>query len=662
MCYNQNTYFKDYYKLAETPMFKKQPNLKTSNNIKSSDLKKLNKDIVSKALLLDDMPSLASDEYTIDAKSVQKTQFESTVSKGVVYSATLKSKNSESSLKIPTWIQVTSLSNDYKLFNFNKALKNKVELFPTVYTTWLYKDLIPVVVTNSYVLDEVIMINGSDLSIRGCALPNQYKNFYNDPKYLGKLVKGTIVGISDYKQPKFVKAVGVLMEDANKVGETGMIVTVLHTWNDFLKRSFEVSFEPPSTVKEISVDSDDENEDEDNEIKSEQEESHEEKEDVKKVLTANEVDEYLNMALYYIITQKVKVEFPCSGSNFISQYILNYIPYDAPVDQINVKNSSYKKAAKLFKSWEKASYIRVKTSKNGDAQIMGMISDPETIKKNENLRVFISYKPLIESSLKKANDKTKPEKINFISANVLYKPKTGDASRLVMYSEEQDYYTQTELKSAIDRYIAENGLFDTKVKKQVKLDDCLAKLLKSKSEEYVDKKDIAPKILANGSAFNFFFQVYKDLEKTVPMYHTPIKTSLLNSTIPPMDILPIMIKQESSRNKIITRISNLWAYNIDMKQLANVLKLKCNASVTFEELKVPTYTAIVNNFEDSNDENKVTSFTKLNIIKTDILVQGPHEKLVLEILKTNNKINVNSPVYVKAVNTLKGRRKHVSST
>lgn len=41
---------------------------------------------------------------------------------------------------------------------------------------------------------------------------------------------------------------------------------------------------------------------------------------------------------------------------------------------------------------------------------MGMISDPETIKKNENLRVFISYKPLIESSLKKANDKTKPEK------------------------------------------------------------------------------------------------------------------------------------------------------------------------------------------------------------------------------------------------------------
>lgn len=641
-------------------MFKKQPNLKTSNNIKSSDLKKLNKDIVSKALLLDDMPSLASDEYTIDAKSVQKTQFESTVSKGAVYSATLKSTDSESSLKIPTWIQVTSLSNDYKLFNFNKALKNKVELFPTVYTTWLYENLIPVVVTNSYVLDEVIMINGSDLSIRGCALPNQYKNFYNDPKYLDKLVKGTIVGISDYKQPKLVKAVGVLMEDANKVGETGMIVTVLHTWNDFLKRSFEVSFEPPSIVKEISADSDDENGND--EFQSDEEVSHEEKEEVKKVLTPNEVDEYLNMALYYIITQKVKIEFPCSGSNFISQYILNYIPYDAPVDQISVKNSGYKKAAKLFKSWEKSSFIRVKMFKNGDAQIMGMVSDPETIKKNENLRVFISYKPLIESSLKRANDKSKPERIDFISASVLYKPKTGDASRLVMFSEDRDYFTQPEIKSAIDRYIAENGLFDTKVKKQVKLDDCLAKLLKSKNEEYVDKKDIAPKILANGGAFSFFFQVYKDSEKAVPMYHTPIKTSLLNSTIPPMDILPILIKQESSRNKIITRISNLWAYNIDMKQLANVLKLKCNASVTFEELKVPTYCATVNNFEDSSDKNKITSFTKLNVAKRDILVQGPHEKLVLEILKTNNKINVNSPVYVKAVNTLKGRRKHVSST
>ncbi|KAL6931580.1 hypothetical protein ACO0R3_003045 [Hanseniaspora guilliermondii] len=647
-------------------MFKKQPNLKTSNNIKSSDLKKLNKDIVSKPLLLDDIPCLAADEYTIDAKSVQKTQFESTVSKGVVYSATLKSKDSETSLKIPTWIQITSLSNDYKLFNFNKALKNKFELFPTVYTTWLYEDLIPVVVTNSYVLDEVIMINGSDLSIRGCALPNQYNNFYNDAKYVNKLVKGTVVGIADYKQPKFVKAVGILMEDADKVGETGMIVTVLHTWNDFLKRSFDVSFEPPKRVKEVSIDSDDDhaNDEGQNEDKEDMQtkESHEEKEDVKKTLTAKEVDEYLNMALYYIITQKVKIEFPCSGSNFISQYILNYIPYDAPVEQINVKNSTYKKAAKLFKSWEKSSFIKIKTSKNGDAQIMGMISDPETIKKNENLRVFISYKPLIESSIKKANDKTKTEKINFISASILYKPKTGDASRLVMYSEEQDYYSQTELKSAIDRYITENGLFDTKIRKQVKLDDCLAKLLKSKSEDYVDKKDIAPKILANASAFNFFFQVYKDLEKAVPMYHTPIKTSLLNSTIPPMEILPIIIKQESSRNKIITRISNLWAYNIDMKQLATVLKLKCNASVTFEELKVPTHSAIVNNFEDSNDEYKITSYTKLNIIKSDILVQGPHEKLVLEILKTNNKINVNSPVYVKAINTLKGRRKHVSST
>ncbi|SGZ39185.1 uncharacterized protein HGUI_01385 [Hanseniaspora guilliermondii] len=647
-------------------MFKKQPNLKTSNNIKSSDLKKLNKDIVSKALLLDDIPCLAADEYTIDAKSVQKTQFESTVSKGVVYSATLKSKDSETSLKIPTWIQITSLSNDYKLFNFNKALKNKFELFPTVYTTWLYEDLIPVVVTNSYVLDEVIMINGSDLSIRGCALPNQYNNFYNDAKYVNKLVKGTVVGIADYKQPKFVKAVGILMEDADKVGETGMIVTVLHTWNDFLKRSFDVSFEPPKRVKEVSIDSDDDhaNDEGQNEDKEDMQtkESHEEKEDVKKTLTAKEVDEYLNMALYYIITQKVKIEFPCSGSNFISQYILNYIPYDAPVEQINVKNSTYKKAAKLFKSWEKSSFIKIKTSKNGDAQIMGMISDPETIKKNENLRVFISYKPLIESSIKKANDKTKTEKINFISASILYKPKTGDASRLVMYSEEQDYYSQTELKSAIDRYITENGLFDTKIRKQVKLDDCLAKLLKSKSEDYVDKKDIAPKILANASAFNFFFQVYKDLEKAVPMYHTPIKTSLLNSTIPPMEILPIIIKQESSRNKIITRISNLWAYNIDMKQLATVLKLKCNASVTFEELKVPTHSAIVNNFEDSNDEYKITSYTKLNIIKSDILVQGPHEKLVLEILKTNNKINVNSPVSVKAINTLKGRRKHVSST
>ncbi len=47
-------------------------------------------------------------------------------------------------------------------------------------------------------------------------------------------------------------------------------------------------------------------------------------------------------------------------------------------------------------------------------------------------------------------------------------------------------------------------------------------------------------------------------------------------------------------------------------------KLKCNASVTFEELKMPTYAAILNNFEDSNDENNITGFTKLTVTKSDI--------------------------------------------
>ena len=85
-------------------MFKKQPNFKTSNNIKSSDLKKLNKDIVSNVLLLDEFPQLITDDYTIDNKSIQKTQFESTVSKGIVYSATIKTKDDETSYKIPTWV------------------------------------------------------------------------------------------------------------------------------------------------------------------------------------------------------------------------------------------------------------------------------------------------------------------------------------------------------------------------------------------------------------------------------------------------------------------------------------------------------------------------------------------------------------------------------
>ncbi|OBA27135.1 hypothetical protein HANVADRAFT_52447 [Hanseniaspora valbyensis NRRL Y-1626] len=651
-------------------MFKKQPSFKTSNNIKSSDLKKLNKEIVSTVLLQEELPSLASDEFTLDSKSVQKTQFESTVSKGLVYSINLTSKENNNTLRVPSWVEVTQLSSDYKLFQFNKSLKNKIKLFPTVYTTWLYENLIPVVITNSYVLDEVIMINGSDLSIRGCALPNQYENFYNTPEYVQKLTKGTIVGIADFKQPKFIKAVGVLMEDADKTGETGMIVSVLHTWNDFLKTNFKVTFEPPSNVKAFEENEETETPDMEkldiNEVTSDEEQQQEkegeETEPETSALTPKEVDGYLYMSLYYMITQKIKIEFPCTGSNFISQFILKYLPYDSPVDQIKLKNSSFKKSAKLFKAWEKESLIKCKTLKSGDVQILAILTDPSKVKDNENLRCFITYKTLAESNSKKNNGNSSEENIDFINAEILYKPKSGEASRLVMHVEEKDYLNKTQIKEASEKYITENNLVNTKNKRQIIVDQCLAKLLKCEENSIIDRKDVSTKILANSSAFNFCLQIYKGSNYKGPIYQQPIKTSLMSSTGSQTDIPPIFVKQESFRNKIITRISNLWVYNIDLEQLADVLKLKCNASVTFDELKLPTLPCVVNNFEDSQDPFKITSFTKLQVQKTDILVQGPHEKLILSILKKNNKININSPSYVKTKNDIKGRRKNASST
>ncbi|XBW36508.1 hypothetical protein QEN19_002085 [Hanseniaspora menglaensis] len=647
-------------------MFKKQPNLKSSNNIKSSDLKKLNKEIVSSVLLQDDMSPLASEQFNLDSKSVQKTQFESTVSKGLIYSMNIQSNENEEIYKIPTWVEISQLSSDYKLFQFNKSLKNKIKLFPTVYSTWLYENLIPVVITNSYVLDEIIMVNGSDLSIRGCALPNQYDNFYNNAQYLKKLTKGTIVGIADYKQPKFIKAIGILMEDVDKVGETGMIVTVLHTWNDFLKTNFKVTFEPPAHVKAISSDETDDGIDDTVEKMSEieVEKKFEDKEEVSTstLLTPKQVDEYLFMSLYYIITQKVKVELPCTASNFISQFIFNYLPYDAPVEQIKLKNSTFKKSAKLFKAWEKENLIKCKASKTGDITIVSILNDVSLLKNNEDLRYFVVYRTIFESNAKKAAAGSRDDISDFLNVEIIYKPKTGEASRLVTYIEEQEYLNKNQLKEAIEKYIFENKLVNPKNKREILVDDCLARLLKCEVGFAIDRKDISLKIFNNTSAFIFCFQVYKGSGFSAPLYQQPIKTSLINANGSQTEVPPIFVKQESFRNKIITRISNLWVYNIDMEQLADLLKLKCNASVTFDELKLPTIPCVVNNFEDSKNLLKITSFTKLQLVKSDIIVQGPHEKLILSILKSNNKINVNSPTYVKTKNDIKGRRKNASST
>lgn len=641
-------------------MFKKQPNFKSSNNIKSSDSKKLNEAIVSNVLLQSELPPLATTEFIIDHKSVQKAQFESTVSKGFVYSVNLKLEGKEDFVKIPTWVEISDMNKDYKLFQFNKSLKNKVKLFPTVYTTWLYQNLIPVVITNSYVLDEIIMVNGSDLSIRGCALPNQYENFYNTPEYVGKLIKGTVVGIADFKQPHFIKAIGLLMEDSDKVGESGMVVTVLHTWNDFLKSIFKVTFEPPNHVKAIA--------EEETLIESEAKDTatetliiQQDDEDDGSVLLPKQVDDYLYMSLYYIITQKVKIDFPCSGSNFVSQFILNYLPYDAPIDQIKLKNSTFKKSAKLFKAWEKESLIKVKTLKSGDVQILAILTDVSKVKSNENLRCFITYKTVAESTAKNNKSASSDDNTDFLSAVILYKPKSTEASKLLM-SFEDEYFSKAQIKEAVTKYVSENNLIDSENKSRIKVDSCLAKLTKSQANTSIERKEVSGKITNNSSAFTFCLQVYKGPEHKGPIYQQPLKMSLLTSNGSQTEIPPILIKQESFRNKIITRISNLWVYNIDLEQLASVLKLKCNASVTFDELKFPALPSVVNNYGDTNAQYKITSTSKIHIAKTDVLVQGPHEKLITSILKKNNRINVNSATYIKTKNDIKGRRKNASST
>ncbi|KAL6941380.1 hypothetical protein ACO0RG_002510 [Hanseniaspora osmophila] len=592
-------------------MFKKELQCKPQSNLKNSDRKKILQKI-----------GQGYDNAGGELNTFQQGNFENhdgTIH-GILY--TISHVNGDTKQTLPIWFQVTK-SKDLKKWG---SLK-QTALIPTVYTLWLNPTLLPIVITNDFVLDEKIIGSGANLMKKGCYIP---VNDIQKRHQAGQNNSCVVVGIASYKRPSYVKAVGVLETSidstANNDENGGVAVTVLHYLGDKLCEQFKTKLDPPHALLQEVKEDDEGNvieeaspslETESSKAEIEGKENEIDKEDQ---LSVNEVDEILTRAMYYTLTNDSTLTLPITSSQFISNHININLPKKITPSMVNVKKSSYKKTSKLLKVWEKEGFMKLK-SKGGDFVITNVAAK----KDKPELQTFISYQPrgAPKSQQQVETNKQKTGKKLYITSSVLLKP-SGPQARVffpnLKFVEPQD------VRAAVEEYVKTHNLIDPKDKSKVLCNDELwlfmgKKLADNGSSRLMPRNQVVTAVTQSSSQLLKYFQIYRPDGSAV--LKEPHKLSGKDLKIPTVKITTEM----KMRRKIVTKVENLEMYGVDPEELASKLKIKCSASTSIGETH------------------------------NEVLIQGPHEAIVLSVLQKDYEIQSTSPQYVTCENKLKNKKK-----
>lgn len=491
------------------------------------------------------------------------------------------------------------------------------ELIPTVYTLWNAPFILPIVHTHPHVIE--VLEGGADLMLPGTV-----------PPFPESIKKGSIVAIADTKDTLTIKAVGRsnlnLGQVTRVIGTTGVAVDVYHTNEDMLFKIAKLKIKPPKEPSmelkfkeetngesEIVPDAmaeaqestelkqtqggkmEEQKEEEVEEVQNETKDDNEVNElaNVVDTLTVEDIDHFFKRSLLQTLTQD-KLTPPMPTSIFMN-HIINNLASD--FSQIQIKKTSWKKSAKFLKAMEKEGFLKVK-GKGDDLTVVSVANKDN----NEELKNFVPYrvkktKPQGAQSSSKTNDNS-----NTLIAHKFYKPTAP--LRQIFNDLDMIYarmYTANEVKEILNKYITKHSLVNPKNKKTILLDDALSNAIPG------DKLQGRDKLL---TPFLNKFTEYYQLENPALPAEDQIHKEPIRGQVPQVKI----ITETKIGRKVVTRTFNFEAFGINAEELAGELKVKCSGSSTIGQ----------------NVQNP-----KL----TEVTVQGPHSKIVIELLTKKYGLN-----------------------
>ncbi|KAK6462905.1 hypothetical protein DFJ63DRAFT_334480 [Scheffersomyces coipomensis] len=550
-------------------MFKKDPQPKASANIKSSERRRLLEDICKNYGLSQD--KLPKEELNkILPKVTKLASFKSIQG----YSGSIYYDENE----IPTW------------FKSRDSI-----VYPTLFTVWKCPYIIPVIATHPHVIQ--VLEGGADLMLPGTV-----------PPFDSRAIKGKVVGVVDTANPTVVKCVGISGVDlpsyTRVIGTQGIAVQVLHHSKDELFKINDLIDIPVPTELDLTMPVNEEEPSE--ESQSEQTtESEEPEEQVKSVtsqasspriddiaetlstLSLDQIDNFYIRSLQQTIKLDT-IELPIIASTFMSSYIYKNLPV-IDSSYCNVKKTSWKKTFKFLKAMVKEKLLDVK-GKDDDLTIIKLMD-----KTNPFIENFVPHKT-IGSLSKVAAAPTPSKKANEASIIHLYKP--TKKARPFFNATTEDFeacYTANELRTIVNDYTKVKKLTNPKNPKQVILDLPLSQLVDVAENTPVARDKVFKDALSK--SFTALYQIVMpgQDEKDCEIFKgEPPKISI--------------ITEMKIGRKVITRTMNFEKFGIKPQLLSDELKVKCSGSSTVGPCVQ-------------------------NPKMTEVTVQGPHSKIIIELFK-----------------------------
>lgn len=592
-------------------MFKKRPEIKNLSPLRSSDRRKLADQIIqdyriqvpsqepagddaaaSPAVTLSSLRNSLLPESTSSARFTTTSGPNQTLVSGTVYVGTHNGPQDERIL----W------------FQYGKSAR----LIPTVYTLWQNPNIVPLLHTPDFVVEEKLS-HGSDLMVPGLVKAR-------GTAWDSRAITGAVVAIAGISRDTVPLCIGTCDLDVSQLGDDlrgqkGVAVKGLHwagdeawSWRPVGNGGQEapesvqgwkgLTQDVTSSIGDVSLKDDEDVQNEDGGapldgattnhgiVKDDIAGEAEEREP-----TTKEVDEAFHQAFIFAV-HKAKTtasgprygfDFPIQPSQFMSNMIQPHLRVQN--QHYNIKKTSWKNIKKFIKHLDKEKLLKSKDRSGGETVILDIDFDdvqvtsfrPYTLPKPKTTATATSQAEAEPSNSSSSGDSSIGQKITI---QTVYRA----ASKLVptLLASKTEFYTAQQISAALKTYIEQHPELGGQAAASIKLDPFIANDILGSNPSPEDNRAIAAGRIAKGALQK---RILEDSRLCSP-YHMIIRTPSASEPKPksgPAPQIHIAIEKRTG-TKVITRVWNLEPFFIDPQLLAPELQKKCAGSASAGQL------------------------------------------------------------------------------